>query len=153
MRRREAPARPAFATCSATVKSCSRRFHRAGPGHDDHLVAADLHPVGKFDDRSLRTKAAPRQFVGRADAVNVLHPGQHFEIASVEVHARAHRGQHGLALAGGAVHGEAHPDQVFDHLLDLLFGCRSCIATIISKSSVVGLQSSANPVSSLTTDS
>ena len=56
--------------------------------------------------------------------MNVLHPGQHFEIAGVEIHAGAHRGQHGLALTRSAVHGEAHPDQVFYHLLDLLIGCR-----------------------------
>ena len=113
---------PAFATCSATVKSCSLRFHRAGPGHDHYLVAADLHAVGKFDDGPCRTKTAPRQLVRRADAVNVLHPGKNFEIAGVKIHARANRGQHGLALAGSAVNGEAHPDQVFYHLLDLLIG-------------------------------
>ena len=98
------------------------RFHRAGPGHHHYLVAADLHSVGKFDDRPLRTKTAPRQFVRRADAVNVLHSGKNFKIAGVKIHPRAHRGQHGLPLAGSAMHGEAHPDQVFHHLLDLLIG-------------------------------
>ena len=70
----------------------------------------------------LRAKTAPRQLVRRADAVNVLHPGKNFEIASVKIHPGAHRRQHGLPLAGSAVHGKAHPDQVFYHLLDLLIG-------------------------------
>ena len=51
-------------------------------------------------------------------------PGSTSRLRDVEIDARAHRAQHGLARAGGAVHGEAHPDQVFDHLLDLLFGRR-----------------------------
>ena len=55
--------------------------------------------------------------------MNVLHPGKNFKIAGVKIHPRAHRGQHGLPLTRSAVHGEAHPDQVFYHLLDLLIGC------------------------------
>ena len=81
--------------------------------------------VGEFDDRPLRTKAASCQLVGRADAVNVLHPGKDFQIAGVEINPRANRGQHGLPLTGGAMYGKAHPDQVFDHLLDLLV--RRCV--------------------------
>ena len=68
-------------------------------------------------------KAASRQLVRRADAVNVLDAGQHFEVARVKIDARAHGSEHRLALAGRAVHGKAHADQVFDHVLDLLIGC------------------------------
>ena len=81
-----------------------------------------MHPVGKFDDGPLRTKAAPRQLVRCADSVDMLHPGKNFKIAGVKVHPRANRGQHGLTLARSAVNRKAHPDQVFYHLLDLLIG-------------------------------
>ena len=55
--------------------------------------------------------------------MDLLHAGKYFQVAGVEIGARADRRENGLALAGGAVHGEAHADQVFDHILDLLFGC------------------------------
>ena len=84
------------------------RFHRARPGHDDDFLAANFQAIGKLNDGAFGTEAASRQLVGRADAVDLFDAGQHFEIASIEIDARAHRGQDGLPLAGGAVHGEAH---------------------------------------------
>ncbi len=62
----------------------------------------------------------------------VLHSGQHFELADVEVDALADRGQHALTRAGGAVHGKAHLDQMVGDLLNLVFACVSHIATIMS---------------------
>ena len=49
------------------------------------------------------------------------HPGQHFEVAGVEVDALADRRQHRLPRARGAMHGKTHPHQVVGDLLDLVF--------------------------------
>ena len=98
------------------------RFHRTGSGHHDDLVAANLHSPGKLNDGPLRPKTASRQFIWRADPVNVLYTGKNFKVTGVKIHPGAYGRQHGLPLARGAVHGKAHADQVFHHLLDLLIG-------------------------------
>ena len=54
--------------------------------------------------------------------MNLLYAIEDFEITDIEINARAHCRHHSLPLPGGAVNGEAHPDQVFYHLLDLLIG-------------------------------
>ncbi|PYX21505.1 MAG: hypothetical protein DMG87_09065, partial [Acidobacteria bacterium] len=66
-------------------------------------------------------------------------------IARIEIYARAHRRQNGLALARRAVYRKAHPDQVFNDLLDLLLTRRflHCndhkkLSAISSQPSVVG---------------
>ncbi len=99
------------------------RLHRARPRHDQNFFAAHLHAVRKLNHRSLRTKAAPRQLVRRANAMHFHHPAQHFQVARVEIGARAHGGKNGLPLASGAVNRESHFDQVLNHHLNLVFGC------------------------------
>ena len=76
--------------------------------------------------------------------MNVFNSGKNLEVAGIEIDARAHGGQHRLPLPGGAMHGETHPDQVFDHLLDLLI--RRCFLHGNNHiwSIVVSLRSSAN---------
>src|SRR6266700_3118557 len=119
--------------CAAAQRPCTRfryllgsrkkllaRFHRAWPGHDDNLIPTNCYAIRETYERPLRTKTTPRELVRSADAVHVLHSGQHFEIARIEIYARAHRRQNGLALARRAVYRKAHPDQVLDDLLDLL---------------------------------
>ena len=56
--------------------------------------------------------------------MNMLDSGEHLKIAGIEINARPNRCQNGLALSGGPMHGKAHTDKVFDHLLDLLVRCR-----------------------------
>src|SRR5439155_25181120 len=75
-----------------------------------------------LNDWPLWPNTAPGELVGRADAMDFLYSGEHLQIARIKVHASAHGSQHRLASAGGAMHRKAHPDQVFDHLLDLLIG-------------------------------
>ena len=100
------------------------RFHGARAGHHNHLFAADFHTVGQPHHGAFRTEGAPHQLVGRADAVDGLHAGQHFELARIEVNALADCGQHALTRAGGAMHGKAHLDQMVGDLLDLVFARR-----------------------------
>ena len=52
--------------------------------------------------------------------MHVLHSGQHFKVARIEIHTRPHGRKDGLALARSAVYRKAHPDQVFNDLLYLL---------------------------------
>ena len=76
----------------------------------------------------------------------MLHAGENFKIARVKIHARAHRSQHGLTLTRSTVHGEAHPDQVFYHLLDLLIGRRFLHCNDHKKLSALSCQLSAKPL-------
>ncbi len=80
------------------------RFHRARAGHHHHFRAADFHAVGKLDHRALRTETSSSQLVRGTDAMNLFDARQHFEIADVEVAARAHCRHHGLPGARGAMH-------------------------------------------------
>ena len=68
------------------------------------------------------TKLPSYQFVWRADTVNFFDAGKHFEIARVEINAASNGSQHRLARARGAMHSEAHLDQVVRDILDLVFG-------------------------------
>jgi hypothetical protein len=99
------------------------RFDRAGPGHDDDLLAADHHAVGERDLGALRPEAAPRQLVRRGDAVGVVYAMQHLELHHIEVRRRAHPGEDGLVRAGGAVNVEPELHHALDHVLNLLLGC------------------------------
>ena len=97
------------------------RLHRARAGHHNNFLAADLDSVGKLNDGVVFVELAPREFVRRADTMHALHARQHLEVTGVEVDALAHRGQHTLPRAGGAMHGKAHLHQVIGHPLDLVF--------------------------------
>src|SRR5256885_2020203 len=68
--------------------------------------------------------SSPRKLIGRTDAVDFLDSGENLEIARIEIDARAHGGQNGLPLTGGAMNREPHPNEVFHHVLDLLLGSR-----------------------------
>ena len=84
------------------------------------MLAADFQSIGKLDHGSLRPETSSRQLVRRADAVNVFDSGQNFEVADIKIDTRSDRSHHGLPCAGGAMHREAHLNQVFYHPLDLL---------------------------------
>ena len=115
---------------SEAVNNCSRDSTEQGPAMTTTL-AADLHAVRELYDRALRTKLPPRQFVGRGDAMDFLHAREHFDFADVEIVARSHAAEHGLPCAGRAMDFKAHADQLIDHMLDLIFGRASCMATIM----------------------
>ena len=119
----------------AAQKRASRGLHLPGrledlfaalngarAGHDQYALAANLHPVAEFDDRAFGAPAAAGQLVGRADAVNVHHPGQELKFAQVEAGRGTHTGQDGLALAGGAVDLDPGFRHSVDDRVDLVFG-------------------------------
>ena len=78
--------------------------------------------VGKLDDRAFGAKGAAGQLVGRADAVNVEHAGQHFKLCEVEAGGGADAGENGLHGSGGAMHVDAHFFHGDDDGIDLFFG-------------------------------
>jgi hypothetical protein len=53
--------------------------------------------------------------------MDFLHPGHHFDFANVEIMRRTHSAEHGLPRARGAMNFKTHPDQLIDHMLDLIF--------------------------------
>ena len=97
------------------------RFHRARAGHDQDLVAADGEAVRQLDHGALRAEVPGDELVRRADAMDKVDAVEDLEIAGVEVVARAHRAEHGVAFAGRAMDGEPEADKVLDDVLDLLF--------------------------------
>ena len=50
-----------------------------------------------------------------------LHSGHHFDFANIEVMGCADASEHRLARARRAMDLKAHPDQLIDHMLDLIF--------------------------------
>src|SRR5580693_3985211 len=100
------------------------RFHRARTRHHNHLFASDFQTVGKLDYGSLWPEASSRQLVGCTDPMNVFDSGEHFEVANIKIDSRPDRSHHGLPRSGGAMYREAHRNEVFHHMLDLLLGCR-----------------------------
>jgi hypothetical protein len=56
--------------------------------------------------------------------MNPFDAREHFKIARIEVGPGSYGCEDGLAFTGGAVYGKAHPDQMFNHILDLLVGGR-----------------------------
>ena len=103
-------------------KNLLAAFDRAGAGHDDDLLAADADAVGKADDGAFGAKAAPGEFVRRADADDFRNPGEHLEFLVVEGAGRADAGEDGLHGPGGAVHVEADFHHPLDDVLNLFFG-------------------------------
>ena len=55
--------------------------------------------------------------------MDFLHPAENFEVASIEIRARANCSEDALAFASGPMDGESHLNQVFNHHLDLVFTC------------------------------
>ncbi len=78
-------------------------------------------PLAQLDDRAFRAEVASGKPVGRRDAVDFLHAGQHFDFAGIEIGARADAAEHSLECSGGAVYFKAHLDQLIDHVLNLIF--------------------------------
>ncbi len=81
-----------------------------------------LDAVGELDDGAFGAPAAARELVGRADAVNVHHSGEQFELAQVECGGGTHTGENGLAFAGGAMHFDPGFRHGVDDRVDLVFG-------------------------------
>ena len=54
--------------------------------------------------------------------MHFLDAVENFEIAGIEIDACANGGKHSLACPGGAVNRKTHSYQVFNDILDLLFG-------------------------------
>src|SRR5450631_740399 len=96
-------------------------FDGAGPRHDDDFLAADFNSIRKFDDRAFGTEVSSGQLVGGSDAVNSLHPWQHFDHASVEITRNSDSAKDRLMRTGGTVNLKAELNQSIDHLLDLIF--------------------------------
>ena len=113
---------PALGDHFRSFKELLARFDGAGPRHDYDFFAANLNTVGEFDDGVMGMELTTYEFVGSADAVHFFDAGEDLEVASVEVNAPAHGGQHRLPRTGGAMHREAHSHEVVGNVLDLVFG-------------------------------
>ena len=122
--------RPACPGCSACVPvripverfRLSRGWRRIWRQNAD-LVAADDYAVGERDLRPFRTEAPPCQFVGRRDAVRIVHSRQHLELRDIEVFRRADTGQNRLGRARCPVNVEAELNHPLDHQLYMFLSC------------------------------
>jgi len=52
-----------------------------------------------------------------------VHAREHLELCNLKLPRRAHAGQNGLRLAGGAVDVETELYHTLNHLLNLFIGC------------------------------
>ena len=94
----------------------------ARSGDDRNLLAADLGAVGKLDHRAFRTKRAPGQLVGGADAQHVEYTRQHLEFAKVQSGGSPNGGQDRLGCAGCPMYVDARLLHHFDDGKYLFFG-------------------------------
>ena len=94
-------------------------LHRARPGHDDHLVAADAEAAERHRG-VLRPEGPARQLVGLGDAHHLVHAVHHLDEAGIEPPVAPHRAQHAAQLPGRPVHVELVLHQVRDDLLNLI---------------------------------
>ena len=77
----------------------------------------------KLDDRARRTKCAARQLIGLRDPHDFADALDQLDSARIEIRVYADGAQHGLGLAGRAMHIETIGDQAVNHMLVLLVAC------------------------------
>ncbi len=96
-------------------------FHRAGPGHHDEFVAADLAIV-HADARALGSVLLAHELVGRGDADGLLHLRHGlYRLQARRGVADADRADHHALLTLDGVDLVAEIPDALTHLLDLLF--------------------------------
>ncbi len=94
-------------------------LRRAGPGHDDDLVAPNPQVVDD-DHRVLGLERPAGQLVGLGDAHDLLHAVEQLDQPGVGLLGAADRAEHRAEGACGPVHVEPPFDELRDHLLDLV---------------------------------
>ena len=94
-------------------------LRRAGPGHDDDLVAADAEIVDD-DNGVVWLEGAAGELVRLGNPHDLLHAVENLEQPRVELSLTAHRAEHRSQRARGPVHVETHAGQLRDDALNLL---------------------------------
>ncbi len=92
------------------------------PGHDDHLLAAQLDAVPKLHHGAFRAKTTASQLIGRADAMDIKHACEQFKLPQIQAGGGPNPGQNALGCPCGSMNVDSCFHHGIDHCVDLLFG-------------------------------